>query len=432
MGRMPPLDEEPTSALLSAQSEGEPRIVVVWEGDTVTRPFPPGASLVIGRSKECDVVVRHVTVSRRHARITAPTSAGSPMVLEDLGSATGIRVDGEAMASGPCNVWPGQTIEIGDAIVLVHSTATSRPTTPSPVALDRYVSLMSKSDLPILIQGETGVGKEVMAERIHRSSPRKDRPFVALNCASLPESLLESELFGHERGAFTGAATAKQGLVETASGGTLLLDEVGELPPGAQATLLRVLETKEVRRVGSVKPFSVDIRILSATNQDLEARVREGTFRRDLLYRLNGATIRIPPLRERRDEIVPLAKRLLMAAAEKTKTPLPSLTAQAQNALVSHVWPGNVRELRHVMERALVLADGKSIDAEHLLLGNAGEPQPTLAAELDSLERAKIVQALASVDGNQTKAAALLGMSRRALINRLESFGLPRPRKNIG
>jgi DNA-binding NtrC family response regulator len=424
-------DDEETRSLAWSGTSDEPRVVAMWEGGMVVRPLHVGKSLVVGRAKDCDLPILHQTVSRHHARITPQAPPAAPMRIEDLDSAHGIRVDG-AVVREACDVWPGQVVEVGAAIVLVQglppkqSTATGMP-------LDRFVALIAKSSLPVLILGETGAGKEVMALRIHRGSARGEGPFVQINCAAFPETLLESELFGHEKGAFTGATHAKPGLIETADGGTLVLDEVGEMPAGAQATLLRALETQEVRRIGSLRPTTVNVRIISATNRDLESRVREGKFRQDLLYRLNGATIRVPSLRERRDEIVPLAEELVARAAEKAGVPVPMLTAEAKRVLVRHGWPGNVRELRNVTERALAIAEGGAIDAHHLMLEDAAPPseppKQSLLTELDALERDKIVQALATTDGNQTRAAALLGISRRALINRLDTYKLPRPRK---
>src|SRR5215472_15674580 len=427
--------DDKTRSLAGSANAGDPRVVVVWEGGTVIRVLPPGQSLILGRGKECDLPVLHPTVSRRHARISGLAPPGPPARIEDLGSAHGIRIDGEPVNGGH-DVWPGQIVEVGAAILLVHEGSASARigSRPANIDVDRFVTLIAKSHLPVLIVGETGVGKEVMARRIHQASPRKDGPFVGVSCAAFPDALLESELFGHEKGAFTSAVQAKPGLIEVASGGTLFLDEVGEMAAGAQAALLRVLETHEVRRVGSVRSFTVDLRILSATNRDLDACVREGTFRQDLLYRLDGATVRVPPLRERRSQIVPLAKELLAKAAEKAGTPVPSLSKVAEQALVGHSWQGNVRELRNVVERAFVVAEGGTIEAHHLMLQARAPvseaPPRSLPAELDTLEKERIVQALASVDGNQTRAAALLGISRRALINRLNAYGLPRPRKH--
>ncbi len=427
-------EDDETRSLAGSATPGEPRVVVIWEGGTVVRALPPGRSLVLGRGKDCDVPVLDPSVSRRHARISGLAPPGAPMRIEDLGSAHGVRIDGSPVTGGPRDVWPGQVVEVGAAMVIVQEGSPSRaaPSTPSEIDVDRFVSLVAKSHLPVLIYGETGAGKEVMAHRIHEASPRKGGPFVCLNCAAFPDTLLESELFGHEKGAFTGAVQTKPGLLEAANGGTLFLDEVGEMAPGAQAKLLRVLETGEVRRVGSVRSFSVDVRILSATNRDLEARVREEKFRQDLLYRLNGVTIRVPPLRERRSQILPLAREFLAQAAAKAGAEPPTLTHDAQRALVGHPWVGNVRELRNVIERAFVVAEGAPIEVGHLMLGAPPPPESrprSLAAELDTIERQKIEQVLASVNGNQTRAAAILGISRRALINRLDAYGLPRPRK---
>ena len=271
-----------------------------------------------------------------------------------------------------------------------------------------------------------------MAERIHATSARATGPFVKLNCAAFPEALLESELFGHEKGAFTGAVQAKPGLIETADRGTLLLDEIGEMPPSTQAKLLRTLETREVRRVGAVRSFTVDVRILSATHRDLPKLVASGGFRQDLLFRLNGITIPVAPLRQEPGRILALAKELLGRAARGANARAPALTPAAEAALLRHSWPGNVRELRNVVERAFVLAEGRAIDAPHLLLdagAGVAPASPSLGDKLDAYERAQITAALNEANGNQTRAAAALGMSRRALINRMEAYALPRPRK---
>jgi DNA-binding NtrC family response regulator len=307
-------------------------------------------------------------------------------------------------------------------------------------ALHQLTLQVASADICVLLQGETGVGKEVFAESIHRNSPRAAKPFLKLNCAALNENLLESELFGHERGAFTGAVESKAGLLEIAEGGVVFLDEIGELQPGLQAKLLRVLDDRQLTRVGGLKPRAIDVRIVSATNRDLDAEVRTGAFREDLLYRLNAISIIIPPLRERVDEIVPLAGRFLHAIASKVGRPVPRLTDAALDLLRHYRWPGNVRELRNVIERAMVLATGDVIDASDLPedrmraatdvgarpVRHRGEPgeSPILAAE-----RQQILDALETCNGNQTYAAQLLGISRRTLINKLDKFALPRPRK---
>ena len=288
----------------------------------------------------------------------------------------------------------------------------------------------------VVILGETGVGKDVLARWIHDASPRAARPFVSVNCAALSESLLESELFGHERGAFTGAGAAKEGLLETAPGGTVFLDEVGELPPATQAKLLRVVETREVLRVGGVRARKIDVRFLAATNRDLEADVARGAFRRDLYFRLNGMTLAIPPLRERPRDLPLLARafaRALAAGAGRRRSP--ALSESALAALTAHAWPGNVRELRNVVERALLLCDGDAITEAHLPTESfqAGPPAPEAPAgpppEPRAGERARILAALAACAGNQSRAAKKLGISRKVLIARLDAYGVARPRK---
>jgi transcriptional regulator with GAF, ATPase, and Fis domain len=280
---------------------------------------------------------------------------------------------------------------------------------------------------------------------------------LCINCAALSESLLESELFGHERGAFTGATQTKAGLLESADGGTVFLDEVGEMPLPLQAKLLRVLEQREVMRVGSLRPRPIDVRFIAATNRDLEAEIRAGRFRQDLYFRLNGVTLSIPPLRERTCEIEPLAREFARrASVSMGRGPDVAMSVQALDLLRSYAWPGNIRELRNVVERAVLLAGGELITAPHLHLdkGRAAEPAPPPPAETpdvmattqvigegaggrllpkrvlvrDSREREIICAALAEAAGNQTKAAQILGISRRTLVSRLAEYGVPRPR----
>jgi DNA-binding NtrC family response regulator len=309
-------------------------------------------------------------------------------------------------------------------------------------ALHQLVSRVAAADISVLLQGETGVGKEVIAELIHRNSERTKAPFLRLNCAALTETLLESELFGYEKGAFTGAIASKPGLLEVAEGGVVFLDEVGELRPSTQAKLLRVLDERKVLRVGGLQPRNIDVRIVSATNRDLETEVREGRFRLDLLYRLNAMSIIIPPLRERPGEIPLLARKFAQGIAAKLGRRMPQLTDGALGLLRSYSWPGNVRELRNVIERALILASRDVIDVADLPVDKmravfattaapTGSPQPApvAAPSAEADERRRVLEALETCAGNQTHAARLLGISRRTLINKLEKFALPRPRK---
>ena len=318
-------------------------------------------------------------------------------------------------------------------------------------AIDRLQPIVERvagGTIPILVVGETGVGKDVVASRIHALSPRASRPFVCVNCAALPEQLLESELFGYERGAFTGAVQRKLGILEAADGGTVFLDELGELPLSVQAKLLRVIDQREVLRLGALKPTKIDVRFVAATNRDLELEVERGTFREDLFYRLNAVVIVVPPLRERVAEIAPLARMFAARAARELGLPRePAVGASAMQRLEVYTWPGNVRELRNVIDRAVLLAsDGPEITVEHLPAEKMGRvlpardsPRTMRAAPVVSApaggpafapeERARVVSALEKCDGNQTHAAKLLGVSRRTLISRMEAYGLPRPRK---
>ena len=270
------------------------------------------------------------------------------------------------------------------------------------------------------LQGESGTGKEVIARFIHQRSPRWRGPFVAINCAALPEQLLESELFGFERGAFTGAQQPKPGQIELAAGGVLFLDEVTEMTPAAQAKFLRVLQQREFLRLGGTRPVRVDVRVIAATNRDLDETVALGEFRADLYYRLNVFDIRLPPLRERPDDILPLAAGFLRefagAAAE--------LTREAIEALRRHEWPGNVRELRNVLERALIMCEGPFIDAKHLCLRARRDVPLSSSTDLDTLEKYAIERAMRDAAGNKVRAAKQLGISRMQLYGRLHKFGL--------
>ena len=499
-------------------------------------PLPRQPRIVIGRMHTCDIVIEDESVSRQHAALLNP---GNGLSIEDLGSRNKTKVTGRSLGRGetaPLSV--GNVVEIGHATMFVQlgRPATARVGTPSspPAAgasphvaassaiildptmqrLYALLDVIAPSPLNVLVLGETGTGKEVFAEAIHNGSLRARAPFLRINCAALSGSLLESELFGHEKGAFTGAQGAKAGLFESAHGGTVFLDEVGELPLDTQAKLLRVIERGEVMRLGSVAPRRVDVRYVAATNRDLQQLIAENRFRSDLFFRLNGFSVTLPPLRKRRSEIVPLARFFLDRAAQGRAY---VLGPHAESALEGYPWPGNVRELKNVVERAIVLAGpGGRIEPMHLQLPDphtghdssdaygvpiealgpndtipptpyggtphlgppqvgwqphqpqqppypqqpqqppypqqpqypqqpmGGPPQmmgPTpgfgvpalnsndLRAQRESWEKQQIMSALEKTSGNQKEAAILLGISRRTLINKIEAYGIARPRK---
>jgi transcriptional regulator with GAF, ATPase, and Fis domain len=305
--------------------------------------------------------------------------------------------------------------------------------------LYEMVDRVAPGDISVLIQGETGSGKELVARALHERSPRSKKPYLAINCGAFAESLLESELFGHEKGAFTGASEARAGLFESTQGGTVFLDEVGELPPSTQVKLLRVLEEKAVRRLGSNKSKPIDVRFVAATHRNLENEVKAGRFREDLYFRISAVTLWVPPLRERKEELAPLAKSFSAAAAAQLARSPVALSPDALQAMSSYSWPGNIRELKNVIERAVLLADG-AIRPEHLpldkmkavLLDATPAPLPRPVTPKDaSAERDRIVAALAECGGNQTQAAQRLGISRRTLVHRLNEYALPRPKKKV-
>jgi len=322
------------------------------------------------------------------------------------------------VATTPAETVPGQPIVLDPAMRRVYS----------------LVERIADTAMTCLILGETGVGKELVAEAIHKRSARRDKPLIKLNCAALPETLLESELFGYERGAFTGAERRKVGFFEAADGGTLFLDEIGEMPLALQAKLLRVLERKVITRVGGTTEVATNARLIAATHRDLEAEVRAGRFRQDLMFRIGGFTLVVPPLRDRAAEIVPLAEHFARSTAAEQGRPAPALAESARDALTGYAWPGNVRELRNAVERALVLC-GDVIEAADLpekLRDAAQRVRPVASAadmrgHLAEVERAAIVAALETEGQNQTRAARRLGLSRRALIYKMEKYGLKPP-----
>ncbi len=444
--------------------------------------LPRRGRVSVGRSHDNDIRVEHTSVSRQHLLL----HLGDEIEVEDLNSSNGTfflsdrgEVRGEEVTASRDRriqprkhvvLRPGELVRMGSVLIMVHKKSPStmhealRPPSkqyapavlidPEVKRVHELAARAAQSEITVLVLGETGVGKEVLAETIHQHSKRANRPLLRLNCAALSESLLEGELFGHERGAFTGAIAAKAGLLEATDGGTVFLDEIGELPPATQAKLLRVLEEGAVRRLGSTKPRKINVRFITATNRNLQMEVARGRFREDLYFRINKVTLTIPPLRDRKSEIEPLARFFLHEFCKESGIPEPRLTPEAVEALLSYRWPGNVRELRNAMERAPFLtADGR-LGPEHMPkeadnaipefpealldaedeepvteLHQVFDPRETSARSTD--ERTRIIDALEACGGNQTRAAKFLGISRRTLINRLDEYNLPRPKKRV-
>ena len=302
-------------------------------------------------------------------------------------------------------------------------------------ALIDMVAMIAPSDATVLINGESGTGKELIARAIHFNSPRRERPLITVNCAALTETLLASELFGHEKGAFTGAEKRREGRFVQADGGTLFLDEIGEMSPAMQAKLLRVLQDGEVQRVGSDQTLSVDVRIVAATNRDLEMEMAGGNFREDLFYRLNVVNLHVPPVRDRVEDIPLLAQHFLDIYARKNRKDVKGFTPLAMDMLIKYNWPGNVRELENAVERAVIILAGDFITEKELPLavaqaygpkgGPSTHPRPAVGTQrLEDMEKMAVLAALEEAGGNKSEAARALGITRRALYNKIEKFGL--------
>ncbi len=437
----------------SSKLSASPRLIAIWPDGSLTREVPKGRALVVGRSSGADVCIDHPSVSRQHFKIHLSPA----LAVEDLGSFNGTRLGGKKLTPNVVEPWPpGVLLEAGMANCFVQRTAqsdkapSSRRGDPAPgasaemSALSRLIDVVAPARISVVLFGETGVGKEVMARRIHDRSPRAGHPLLCLNCAALPDTLLESELFGFERGAFTGAVQAKPGLFESADGGSILLDEVGDMPLGTQVKLLRVLESQEVQRLGATRGRPFDVRVLAATHRDLRERVAANAFRADLFYRLDGVTIAIPPLRERVAEIRPLAESFVAIACKDLGKPAVPFSRAAMDVLERYAWPGNIRELKNVVSRAVLFAGSGPIDLPHFEpapwsvrsacsepppVSTPGEKRGDLRAAVNDVERRRILAALEETGGNQTRAAKVLGISRRSLLDRLDAHGIPRPQK---
>jgi two-component system response regulator AtoC len=451
------------------------QLMAFWEDEVRTFELPAEGPVSIGRAEENAVRIDEASVSRQHAVL----HVGPELVIEDLGGSNGTWIRERApltptaatanmrqVARKKARIKVGEGVLLGAvSFVVRHAVDPELPELPEPSsqssaevvtdpamrALYAQAALAAKSNISVLLLGETGVGKEVLARAIHARSGRAAGPFLGINCAAIAESILESELFGFEKGAFTGALQARAGLFESAEGGTVFLDELGELPLSTQAKLLRVLEERAVMRLGSNRLRPIDVRFLGATNRDLEAEAEAGRFRLDLFYRLNGISLLIPPLRERPADLDPLIRRFVLASCrEVERSPVLAVSTPARELLHAYAWPGNVRELRNVIQRAVVLCPEDTILPAHLphaltkpaLVATAPSsppPRPPTVdfelgkqraeQELKSVERDRVVDALKRAAGNQTEAARLLGVSRRTLVSRLGQFGLPRPRK---
>jgi DNA-binding NtrC family response regulator len=453
--------------------------LAVFLGDQIrTFDIPASGEVTIGRGEGCAVRIDDASVSRQHAVLRV----GERLEIEDLSGSNGIFIREKArpgmgnetlnmrqLVRRKADLAVGERILLGTASLVVRHAPTGEildletvaganagvaPRDPAMLALYQQAMRAARAPISVLLLGETGVGKEVLARAIHAQSPRAKGPFMGINCAALAESLLESELFGNEKGAFTGAVAARAGLFEAGSGGTVFLDEVGDLPLPTQGKLLRVLEERVVTRLGSTRARPIDVRFVAATNRDVEADSRTGRFRSDLYFRLAGISLAIPPLRERPAEVQLLVETFVAAACLGLDRALLAVSPEALDLLRRYAWPGNVRELRNVIDRAAVLCAGDTVLPEHLppslltAAAPAAAPTPSapapaapetfpvgdngggdLQGEIKTLERARITAALERCAGNQSKAAELLGISRRTLVSRLAEFGLPRPRK---
>ncbi len=422
----------------------------------------------IGRGRDADLQLPDPSVSRQHARVYR---VGNRYFLADLGSRNGTHADGNPVTQIPLD--DGRTFQVGPYRIhfLQCGPATSsgeEPTVapvpggsaaaaplPTPGAkrssvpricvdapfglvgtgpavrkLSETVRRVGASDAAVLIEGETGSGKELVARGLHDASDRRDRPFVVVNCGAISPELIESELFGHERGAFTGATAQRRGAFEMAHNGTIFLDEIGELPYTLQPKLLRALEQKEIKRVGGNETLPADARVLAATNRNLKEEVAKKTFREDLYFRVGAITVAVPPLRDRREDIAPIARFFLAGLAARSNRPLPALSPAAIDALATHDWPGNVRELRNAIQRAVVMADGAELcAADFSFLRDPAKAASDCSAcaglsRWEQAERANILSELGRQGGNKTRTARTLGIAKSTLFEKMKRYGI--------
>jgi two-component system, NtrC family, response regulator AtoC len=447
---------DPTSSVLE--------LAIAVSGGVTVAALPARGSVLLGRGDDCDVRLEHSTVSRRHAIL----HLGPELRIQDLGSQNGtfVRVTPALSESGSTHplrklaseiieISVGERVNLGAVPLVVRRAAAARYDAASPdlvgvlapamQKLYEQVARAAQSPISVLLLGEVGVGKEAIARAIHDRSPRAHLPFIGLDCAVLAPVLLESELFGHDQSAVTGAGQDRPGVLERADGGTIFLDEVGALPLPMQIKLLRLLEDRRLPRLGGGATRQLDLRFIAATQRDLADESAHGTFRPDLYFRLNGISLTVPPLRERTAEIVPIAEHLLVAASHSLDQPHPlRFSPDALDCLERHAWPGNLRELRDVVERAAILAEGNVVlpadlparvtgtatgPVRRLRSGSTTHTVPTSALPSGAAERRRILEALDRCEGNQTRAAKLLGISLRTLVARLAEYEAAGPRK---
>jgi transcriptional regulator with PAS, ATPase and Fis domain len=392
--------------------------------------------VTLGTLSENDLVLTDPTVSRSHAVIEEKADG---YVLRDLNSTNGTFLEGVRIREG--YLAAGSLIRLGQT-ELAFSPLEERIETVQSSS-DHFGELIGSStpmrevfgilervaptDIAVLVQGETGTGKELAARAIHSRSRRAEKPFVVFDCGAVAPNLIESELFGHEKGAFTDAVKSRQGAIELADGGTLFLDEIGELTPALQPKLLRALDQHEVKRVGADQALKVNVRVVAATNRDLEKEVKAGRFREDLFYRLSAVSVFLPPLRKHKEDIEPIAEHLLGGISASVGKKLKGLSPEAAEALRAYPWPGNVRELKNVLGRAAALSDGSRIEVRDLFLSQ-GKKTDTLEGlsgkTLEEIEKAAIHATLKSVSGNKTEAAKVLGIAYSTLYEKMKKYGM--------